>query len=261
MKKESKNSENSNVIIKWLKKLFSVQFLEIVIGIAGLYLTYLAFIRDEPGELSLYNNSHQFSKDIRYVIFGFEIIEDSLDFQNSKSFPSLANFSNNELNDFGVLAEMQNNIGFKASESYEYYIEETDSILFDKVQFYTKRERIGFMEPVNFPLEKMETKGDELLFQQIKYAYYYQGVPEDIINMHYFIVGIPQQYRDDDGTIIDAECAFIKAIRPLLLQSIIEKIDSKQILIVFKDKYVEAPSKMELLSNEEINIRKINELQ
>lgn len=254
------NTENSNVVIKWLKKLFSLQFLSVLIGVGGLYLAYRTFIREEPGELTLHNYNKHFGKNVRNIIYGFEIDSDSLYIRGARNFPLLANVSHNSLEDVSIIAEMQNNIGFRTTDGY-FCTEEKDSVLWGKVNFYVKRERIGFMDPILFPIETLETDENELLFQHIRFAYAYKGMSEDIINMHYFIVGIPKHYRDDNGKIIDAEYAFLKSIRPLLLQSIAEEVTPNQILIIFKDKYVEAPQNINLLKGENIKVKSIKELQ
>lgn len=254
----SKKKETNHGIVKWLKRIFSLKFLGVIIGAASLYLAYVTFMKDTPGSLSLFNSKHHFSEKIRYVFYGFEIDGDSLYFYKKNNFPSLVNRSSNSIKDLTLTAFMRNNVGYKVDRDYSFAIKDDETGLqFPQLSMGYQAERIGFSGLIPFPLTVMETKSDELLTQNIEFAYIYNGMEEDAINLFYVIVGVPQHYRDDDGKEIDAEYAFIKAIRPILTE--IE--DPQQILIIYDNYSIEAPSKLDLLKEKNIRIRTINELQ
>lgn len=253
----SEKKETNHGVVKWLKRVFSLEFLGVLIGAASLYLAYVTFMKDTPGSLSLFNEKHHYSERIRYVFYGFEIDGDSLYFYKKDNFPSLANRSSNSIKDLTLTAFMRNNVGYKVDRSYSFAIKDDETGLqFPQLITSYQAERIGFGGLIPFPLTVMETKSDELLTQRIDLVFIYNGMDEHAVNLHYIIVGVPQHYRDDDGKEIDAEYAFIKAIRPILTD--IE--DPQQILIIY-DKYsIEAPSKLDLLKEKDIRIRTINEL-
>lgn len=88
-------------------------------------------------------------------------------------------------------------------------------------------------------------------------SYIYQGMSEDVINLTYYFVGIPEGYRDEDGKVIDAEYAFIKAIRPYLLYT----NDPEHTLIVFGENCIENLNDYNLLKEKYIKVKSIKELQ
>lgn len=250
----NKNKE-SHGITRWLRRIFSLEFLGVVTGLVGLYFAYDAFIKDKPGELHLFNKS-KICEDVRYIFYGFEIKGDSLEFAKAKNFPYIANYSNNPITDFSMVCRMKNNIGCRIDDSFDYYLEDDDSLQIPNIMMACTAERIGYMGIIPFPLVKMETRTDEIIIQHVLLSYLYQGLSEDVVNLFYFIVGIPPEYKEN-GITRGAEYSFIKAIRPYLLS--IE--DNEQIFIAFDDKTVVAPSKLDLLKEKEINVESINELQ
>jgi len=252
-----KNNETTHGINRWLRRIFSLEFLGVVIGAIGLYFTYDTFLKEKPGEIRMYNEKQKFSSDIRYVFYGFEIKGDSLNLLRAKNFPHLANYSSNPVNDFTMLSNMDNNLGCTINERYKHEVAVDDSLSFPQLRMASFHERVGYMGVVPFPIETIETRTDEVLIQHILLSYMYQGMKEDIVNLHYYLVGIPPHYRDDDGREISSEKYFIKAIRPYLLM--IE--DYNQILLLFGNKIVEAPKNIELLDEKEIKVETINELQ
>ena len=218
----AENKENKHGLNRWLKRIFSLEFVSVVIGLIGLYFAYDAFIKDKPGELCLFNDKQSFRKDIRYIFYGFEIKEDSITFRKAFNLPTLINKSSNEIKDVSVTAEMTTSVGFSVNGFYKYEIEKNqdsiaNSMLFPYVYMTYATDRIGFGSGIPFPIYSLATDGDELFLKNIKMSYIYQGMSEDVINLTYYIVGIPEGYRDEDGKVIDAEYAFIKAIRPYLL--------------------------------------------
>lgn len=250
-----------NVVSRWLKKIFSLQFISVAITAVGLYFAYVQFVKDKPGELRFFNGEKRFSPDIRTVFFGFEIDGDSIYLDKNKYLPVLANYSQNPIVDFKIIADMQYNIGFRCDDNYTWVKLDDDSdIKIPMINFCAGTGRLGSMTPISFPISALETNSDEIQVNYVRMGIMYQGVPEEILNYFYYLVGIPKKLRDDDGKGKSAEYLFIKAIRPYLLY-FLEKGEEDKVLIVFNSSSVEAPSKLHLLKEENIKVTTIKELQ
>ena len=248
-------------MIKWLRRIFSLEFLGVVIGAASLYLAYITFANDStPGHLCHFNVNKTFDKGIRYIFYGFEINDDSLYINNNKYFPCLVNNGPNEIVDFSIASTMKLNVNISPNRNFAYSYEQNDSTTFAKVSFAFVAERIGFMYSIPFPLDAIETYDDEIQMTEINSGVMYKDMSEDIINYFYFIVGIPKHYRDEKGEEITAEHAFIQTISPYLLY-MLDNRDPNEILLIFDNKDVEAPTKLRLLRDKNMEITTINELQ
>lgn len=251
--------ENNHGIIIWLQRIFSLKFLGFVIGLVSLYFTYVTFIKDNPGDLCLYNIDHTFNKDIRYIFYGFEIDDDSIYFNKRNNFPKFVNNGPNEIIDFGLVAETKLNYSLTANSYYDYDIEEEEEGSFSNVRFALTTERLGFMSTVPFPIDALETNDAEIQFNYINSGVIYKGMSEDIINYFYYIVGVPKNFRDEKGIEISAEETFINKIKPYLLY-FLDNRDKNEILIIFSNDYVEAPAKLKLL-RENNKVTSIKDLQ
>jgi len=252
--------KKENVVSRWLKKIFSIQFISLVIAAVGLYFAYDQFVKDKPGEFRFFNKGNRFSPDIRTVFYGFEINGDSIYLDNNMYLPTLANFSQKPIVDLKVVADMQYNFGFRCDDNYNWFKQDESDLQIPKITFVAGTERLGSMTPITFPIRSLETDYDEIQVNYVRMGIVYQGAPEEIMNYFYYLVGIPPKLRDDDGKEKSAEYLFIKAIRPYLLH-FLEKEEANKVLIVFNTSSVEAPSKLHLLKDENIEVKSIKELQ
>ena len=252
-----KNTDNHG-ITRWLKRIFSLEFLSVIIGLVGLYFAYDSFIKDKPGDLRFFNVEHVFSEDIHYIYYGFEMNGDSLDISSNVYIPRLINYSSNSINDLSVVALANNGTPFRPNGNYDVKVYGKDSSSISKITMALRNERIGYMGIIPFPIDRIALEYGEILTETISINYLYKGMEDEVKTVHVTLIGIPPEYKDDDGYAKSAEYSFIKAVRPYLLMMI---EDYKEVAVMFENKTVEAPSKIDLLNESVIGVETIEELQ
>lgn len=214
-------------ILYILKKIFTLQFLAVVIGIISLYITYKTFIRDDQGEITFMIDGKELNKNISIVYYGFFIESDSIDIYSLKDFPILANTSSKTIEDFTLYAYTLNIPKSFANNRYNVAQGSGDNT----IAYEYNLSKIKPLEGVYWPINALYTNKREILVYPIKLIYSYKTKEASEILL--YIIGIPHQ-----KTIEKSEEVFTKTINPYL----IENNDSKHTAIIFNKQIIQKPT-------------------
>lgn len=244
------NTNGANTIVLWLKRIFSIKVLGFIVALASLWFAYEAFIREKPGELTIYCPDKRFDKSITTVYYGFELSSDTIDIWDLPSFIQIANLTGRPMEDVTIVVIIPQIIDLGFLYTYKCLIEEKEH----QIPEYTlalKMDRLGAMSHLPFPIIKLFPKKNETLFLPVQIGVL-SGGSDEAKNFFIKMVGIPHQNNKEEF-----ESAFIDAIRSHLLA---EK-NPDEVAIEFDGIIIESPSNLNLLKNKETSVHHLKQLE
>lgn len=231
---------------KWLKRIFTVNTVSLIVGIASLLIAYLAFIRESPGKMHFQSYVHKFSKKTQTIFFLIDVNKEAADFLKLEGTPFLANISQKTVQDCVTYFEMVTPFPFEVQENYSCKI---DSSATEKnlihAEMALRKETIGYMDGLFFPISKLYASSDEPVIIPINWMYIHKGMKKTV-GYRVYLVTLPVGFVSDD----EIESTYLRLIRPYLLEG-----DPKTSAIVYKNTVIEHPKVSTLKEN--YDIRKI----
>lgn len=230
--------KESSFVIFWLKRIFSLQTLGIIMTAIMLWFSYDQFIKERPGYLVFSNPFNSYNQNINTIIYGFEFDSDTIDVLEQK-IPVIANKTENDISDIKLLAEMPAVCGFSLSPGFRFMLEKDSSM----VSFSFEKDRLGYNDVIGFPMSKIFHVKNETLYLPMRYTYIHKGLKEPDVKKIY-IFAIPKAITSSEKS---AQAHFISLFKPLLKNN----SNTKDLAIVYKDTTIIAPniSKLENSSN------------
>ena len=249
--------KESNLIAKWLKRMFSLEFLGVLIGLAGLWFGYKTFIQEKPGILRLTTKSGKLDEKVNTVFYGFELDKDSFLIMDLPNIPILANMTSNTIEDITVFGYTPKE--YKAlpnsrymAESIEAHNQNNKEFGLGKLSYALRQDKINPMDGIFWPVSIIYPNQNELFFYPIEI--YYSFKTKEMTHITLFLVGIP--INNGKLSSAEVETEFIKKIKPYLLG--IDDVDKTA--IIYHDKIVPSPS-IKKLKQDNVVISNILELK
>lgn len=242
--------KKDNAVIQWLKNIFSIKVFSFIVALIALWISYLTFVKDNPGELTFFCDKVQCNSNITRLYYGFEMKGDSVDIVDLPSFMHIGNLTSSPIEDATIIVSMPNIAKITVNRPYMQMVEEKQ-YEYPRLTLGMKMERIGAMSVVPFPIKTIHFDNRELLNFTIQFAYVNKGHKESR-NMYITIVGLPTD-KSKNGI----ESSFIETIRPQLLSD----NNPDGTVIVFNNEIVESPTNYSLLKGAENKICNIIELK
>lgn len=237
---------------KWLKKIFSLQFLGFVVAIVTAYYGYKQYLRDEPGKLILSNGKYSLDENIRWVFIGFDLEDEITDLEKMHNIPLFGNLDKQPIEDVFMCGSiMEKDVTFEQSECYTFregkVIEHEYPIVFS-----TRMEKIPYFSFFPFPMNKVKKDVTKGLHISVNMAYTYKGHPE-LENYFFILVGVPKQNKNN------SQEAFAKHIMPYL----IKLKDLNSVAVIYKDTVVTKLKDIKEINNDNFynNLKSIKELE
>lgn len=246
------NKTESSLISKWLRRLFSLEFLSVVIGLAGLWFAYNTFVKDKPGILRLTTVSGKLDEKITNVLYGFELNCDSIVVMNLPNIPLIANMTSNTIEDITVYGCTPKE--YKAVPNPRYITESPEmqkikEIGLGKLSYGLSQDKIHPMDGIYWPVSIIYPDKNELLIYPIDIYYSYKT--KKMTHIILLLVGIPNPGNIKTKDEIEKE--FIAKIRPYLLG--IEDLDKTA--IIYNNKIVQSPSIKSIKKEDITDIRNL----
>lgn len=224
---------------KWLKKIFSLQTLGIVIAIVSAYYGYKQFVRDEPGQISLATGKFSLDDNIRWIFIGFDLENDVTDLKHMLNIPLFGNLGEQPIEDVFMCGSiMEKGLSFEESNCYSFRKGEEVKHEYPIV-FSTRMEKLPYFSFFPFPINKVKNDVNKGLHISVNMAYTYKGHP-NLENYFFILAGIPQKNRNN------SQEAFAKHIMPYLIK--LNKQDS--VAIIYNDIVVTHLKKLSEINNE-----------
>lgn len=225
------------MVEKWLKKIFSLQFLSFVVAIIGAYYGYKQFVRDEPGKVTLCTAKFTLEDKIRWILIGFDSEEDTIDIKNMRNLPLFGNMGKQPIEDVSIFGSiMEGNLRFQTNPAYNFSKGE-DVGNKNPYVFSVRMEKIPYFSFFPFPIDRLKVSPREFVHLSVNMAYTYKGHPQ-LENFFFILTGIPKQYKNKSQEM------YTKYIYPYLIK--INKPES--IAVIYKDTVI-----TNLKTTEEIN--------
>lgn len=222
---------------RWLKKIFSLQFLGFVVAVLALYYTYKQFDREEPGEFTLMTGKYTLNKDIRWVFIGFDMTSNSIDLENMKNIPLFGNMGEKPIEDVFMCGSIMENINFVSNKMYTLRKGEESGHQYPYT-FAVRMKQIPYFSFFPFPLDKIIGNPNKGIHASVNMAFTYKG-HSNLENYFFIITGIPKQYKSN------SQMAYAKYLVPYLVQ--LNKQDS--IAIIYKDTIVSKVKDIQVLKD------------
>ena len=254
MDNKNKKTE-TGLISKWLKRLFSLEFLSVIIGLVGLWFAYNSFIQDKPGILRLTTVSGKLDEKITTVLYGFELNSDSIVVMNLPNIPLLANMTSNTIEDITVYGSTPKEYKVVPNPRYIAESPEVQKIKemgLGKLNYGLSQDKIHPMDGIYWPVSIIYPDKNELLIYPIDIYYSYKT--KKMTHIILLLVGIPNSRNSKTNDEIEKE--FIAKIRPYLLD--IKDLDKTA--IIYNDKIVQFPS-IKSIKKENVIITDIRDLK
>lgn len=260
-----KSTSNSNVkqttLLLWLKKIFTIQTFSLLASIASVWIGYIAFFQNKPGELVFYNSDIRFNDNIKTIIYGFEQKNDSIIISDLQSLPSIANLTKHTIEDLTIIAYTKNNYDVIVNPRYNTATSEelsgnvtiADGFKPIGYKMYAyKKDKLFPNEPVLWPIYKIYTNKNEEVIYPIQLYYSYKS--KDLTRLNLYLIGLP--YSGKNKTETEKERCFINLMRPYLLEC--EKLDD--VAIVYNSKIIQSLSESKI-KKEDFNVSDISKLK
>ena len=236
-------------ILKWIKRIFSVGTLSVMIAILTGIVTYMSFFRDAPGKITLMVKTNRISKQVSDLYFLMTVRDSGVDFLEQKCTPYLANNTQRTITDFHSILDFYSDNDFQCASDYAYMIDSTESK--PRITVLRKVESIGYLGFVSFPLNSINVSNSEPQITHFGWSYIHKGM-KDSVTYQIRMITIPERLLIGK----DADSEFLKLLRPYLL----DNRKSKSIAIVYQEMLIENP-RLELLKNDSIDGIRIENLK
>ena len=261
-----KDTSNSKVkqttILSWIKKIFTMQTVTLLVGLIGLWFTYITFFQNKPGEIGFFTTNSRLEDNITTVFYGFEQTSDSVVLSTLPLFPNMANFTEHSIEDMTVIAFTTDMYKVTKNPRYNSATNEElngNALNYDKkfkpiggITYAYKSAKIFPMEPILWPIYTIYSNPEENLIFPIQIFYSFKS--KKMTKLELFLVGLPKS--SESLTKQEKENKFIKIIRPYLLEC--EDLDNTA--IIYDKKIVQSPSKRKI-TKENFDASDISELK
>lgn len=191
---------------KWLKRIFSLEFLGVVIGAAGLYLAYQQLANEKPGNLQWSNAYGTLSEDTKYIIVSQPYTGDSVLLMN-ETMPFLKS-NKKQVEDLLVMANIPAKTNFSIRQAYT-TVRQAQTGKHDNIEAALEIERLGANHAIPFPVQVIYPVSGETIKLPVTVACMYKD-KNSVLGTAIHLVVYPA-----DGQL--TEKMFMKAIKPLLL--------------------------------------------
>lgn len=236
--------------IQWLKRIFSVGTISVLIGIVSLVITYLAFFRDSPGNLSMSMKTEKIDDKVSTIYVLTPVGDDGIDFVDQSVMPFLGNLTQRPVLDCTFIMEFYTNNQFELFQEYTCRVDTTKASK-PYVEMARKMETIGYMGSESFPLIWFGSSAFEPQMTTFGWTYIHRGMKKPrTYNIRLFTV--PERMINDNEDYV-----FLKMIRPYLL----EEKSLKNVAIFYDNILIQGPRNVKKLSSGNIADLKIADLQ
>ena len=252
----NKTKKEPSKILKWLKKIFSLQFLGIVLTIIFGWYGVASYLQNQPGELIFKSHLTEFDKNFNCIFYGFELEKDTISIMDLPNIPIFANITSHTIEDITAYSYVPKIYSVAVAD--DYWQIESEKTLNEKeygigfIHFLFTRDKIKPLDGIRWPIIQIAGNKNQILIYPIDIFYSYKT--KEMSSIRLMLVGIPN--NNHEKTKKDIERLFIKTIRPYLMT--IDNID--KCAIIFGEKVVESLSK-EKVSNSDFYCTNILDLQ
>lgn len=194
---------------RWLKRIFSLEFLGVIIAAVSLWYTYQQFIAEKSGDLEWANYYGNVSKKTNYIIVSLPYTGDSIQL-NTNTMPMLSS-SKSQVEDLIVMAEIPVKAQMRIHPAYNVNTEKQEHY-HDKLTAVFETARLGAHHSVPFPIQTIYPEDGETIKIPVTLSYVYKNCQENVNGTTFDLVVYP-----NNGDMTEKE--FMSAIKPLLLSA------------------------------------------
>ncbi len=235
----------------WLKNIFSVTTIGIVLTALGLLINYLVFRQATPGDLNLTIGKNRVDKNVTIIYVLTPVGDKGVDFMVNCDMPVFANFDQRPVLDCTFIMEFYSKNSFISYPEYMYKVDSTKASK-PYVEMAKKVDTIGYMGGELFPLMSMSASSIEPQITTFGWTYIHRGM-DDPITYNIRLVSVPERFLDNGNP----DYSFLKILRPELLA---EK-SLKKVAIYYNGVLIQNPKHVKRLGDNNIKDLRLSDIQ
>ena len=237
--------------ISWLKRIFSVGTISVIIGLASLTIAYLSFFRGSPGKLTLAMSANKLDKEVSTVFILTPVEQDGkLDFLKQSIMPYLANYTQRTVQDCSMMIEFYTDKDYEVYSDFMSWVDSTQYT--PKVEIAKKIGDMGYMDAEGFPLRRLSVGGDEPKVTTFGWTYIHRGM-KTTRTYYVHLITVPKSFIKRGSEDLE----FLKILRPYLL----DEKNPKAVAISYNGAVIANPRNVDLLRSKSIESIRIRDLQ